>query len=83
MPNVLHVQKVIGKENPIAVSELFYVKLKSENDYAKLERLAKSKICRLIGKVDYMPLWYVLEVSKGMDVLDMANSFLKQGCLMI
>lgn len=79
MPNVLHVQKVIGKENPIAVSELFYVKLKSENDYAKLERLAKSKICRLIGKVDYMPLWYVLEVSKGMDVLDMANSFYETG----
>lgn len=79
LPNVLHIQKVIGKENPIAVSELFYVKLKSENDYPKLEKFAKNKTCNIIGTVAYMPLWYILEVSKGMDVLDTANDFYETG----
>lgn len=78
-PNVLHVQKVIGKENPVAVSELFYVKLKSQNDYAELEKVARNKDCKIIGKVDFMPLWYTLEVSKGIDVLHMANSFYEIG----
>lgn len=78
-PNVLHVQKVIGKENPVAVSELFYVKLKSQNDYGELEKVARSKDCKIIGEVDFMPLWYILEVSKGTDALHIANSFYETG----
>jgi len=47
LQNKYYIAPVIGKEHPIATSEFFYVKLKSENDYDKLLSCADKLNCDL------------------------------------
>lgn len=76
---VLFVGPVIGEEYPVAVSEFFYVKLKSENDYTYLNKLARENNCEIMEEVPYMPLWYTLRTSPQTDALTMSNKFYNSG----
>lgn len=61
----------------IGLSELFYVKLKSENDLPKLIKIAREKKVKILFHNEYRPLWYILECTKTSDgnSLDQANYF--------
>ncbi len=70
---------VSGKE--VGLSNLFYVKLKSETDKSILEAMAAANNVEVIGKNIYMPLWYTLActVSSEGNALEMANLFYESG----
>lgn len=78
-PKVLFIEPVIGEEYPIAISEFFYVKLYSQNNYTELQQVAKENNCEIIEEVPYMPLWHTLRTSNNTDALTMSNRFYDSG----
>lgn len=46
--------------NEIGVSNFFYIKLKQEEDFTLLQQMAKDNGVQIIGRNNYMPLWYTL-----------------------
>lgn len=63
------------------VSNLFYVKLKSRDDFGKLEELAKEYKIEILGDNKLLPLWFTLSCDKESagDAIDMANTFYESG----
>ena len=63
------------------VSNLFYVKLKSRDDFGKLEELAKEYKVEILGDNKLLPLWFTLSCDKESagDAIDMANAFYESG----
>lgn len=63
------------------VSNLFYVKLKSRDDFDKLEELAKEYEIEILGDNKLLPLWFTLLCDKESagDAIDMANAFYESG----
>ena len=63
------------------VSNLFYVKLKSRDDFGKLEELAKEYKIEILGDNKLLPLWFTLLCDKESagDAIDMANTFYESG----
>ena len=63
------------------VSNLFYVKLKSSDDFDKLEELAKEYKVEILGDNKLLPLWFTLLCDKESagDAIDMANTFYESG----
>lgn len=63
------------------VSNLFYVKLKSRDDFGKLEELAKEYKIEILGDNKLLPLWFTLLCDKESagDAIDMANAFYESG----
>mgnify|MGYP003417877099 FL=1 len=63
------------------VSNLFYVKLKSRDDFDKLEELAKEYKVEILGDNKLLPLWFTLLCDKESagDAIDMANAFYESG----
>ena len=63
------------------VSNLFYVKLKSRDDFGKLEELAKEYKVEILGDNKLLPLWFTLLCDKESagDAIDMANAFYESG----
>ena len=63
------------------VSNLFYVKLKSSDDFDKLEELAKEYKVEILGDNKLLPLWFTLLCDKESagDAIDMANAFYESG----
>ncbi len=51
-----------GKET--GLSSFFYVKLKQEEDYPALEKLARENRVAITGHSRFMPLWYILSCTK-------------------
>lgn len=69
----------LGKE--VVLSHIFYVKLKREQDFHLLQKLAQKYNVLIFDKNEYMPLWYRLscvDMSKG-DALQIANIFYESG----
>ncbi len=65
----------------VGVSHLFYVKLKKESDFIKLDSISKKYNVYIEGQNEYMPLWYTLscdEHSYG-DALKTAALFYEMG----
>lgn len=65
----------------IALGHLFYVKLINSTDESKLLKLADDNGVIVLGKNEYMPLWYTLmctNESTG-NALEMANQFYETG----
>ena len=71
---IKHVQSVIGNKYSVALSEYFYVKLKEMADTVLLNKIMKEKLCKIIGPVAYMPLWYSVQVPEKSNTLDVSNS---------
>ena len=63
------------------VSNMFYVKLKSRDDFGKLEELAKEYKVEILGDNKLLPLWFTLSCDKESagDAIDMANAFYESG----
>ena len=64
-PNINHVNLFFKRGDgipPIGISNIFYIKLKSANDYSLLLQHASSKNAHIIQQVPYMPLWYQLRL---------------------
>lgn len=69
----------LGKE--VVLSHIFYVKLKREQDFHLLQKLAQKYNVLIFDKNEYMPLWNRLscvDMSKG-DALQIANIFYESG----
>lgn len=83
LPNVIYEAPCYTSTsgNELALSHLFYVKLKSENDEDKLQTLADESNVEILGNNEYMPLWYTLSCSNTSDgnALEMANLFYESG----
>ena len=75
---ILSKEYVIGDNSAsIKMSNHFYVKLRSFDDYDKLYQLAEDTHALLIGEVPHMNKWYDLMVTQSLydNSLDMANYF--------
>lgn len=76
----IYIAPVFGTdENYIATSEFFYVKLNSNKDYQLLESRAKKFLATIVGEVDYMPDWYLLQSPTTSNGITMANQFYETG----
>ena len=77
----IHIAPVFGKnkQNCIATSEFFYVKLKSEQDYQILESVAKEQSAEIIKEIEYMPNWFLLKSPVTSNGLTMSNIFYETG----
>ena len=64
-PLVSDVEPTIGTQHIVNVSNIFYVKLKKENDYEILDSNAKTNGVKILRKVPYSNRWYALEVDKN------------------
>jgi subtilisin family serine protease len=47
----------------IGISNIFYIKLKNQNDYSFLQEHATLKNAQIINQVPFMPLWYMLKIN--------------------
>ncbi|MFA7082440.1 MAG: S8 family serine peptidase [Bacteroidales bacterium] len=65
----------------IALSHLFYVKLKTSEDINLLENMATANNVTILGNYKHLPLLYTLSCSKESqgNALEMANSFYESG----
>jgi len=68
-------------EHPIGVSDLFYVKLKNQNDLGLLQNVAQQKGVAIVQQIPNMPLWYILQMQDGnsSDYFDIVNSIYETG----
>lgn len=66
---------------PIGVSSVFYVKLKSEGDTALLNKVANEKNLTIIKQIPYMPQWYIVTINKNSteNVFDITNYIYETG----
>lgn len=65
-PKINHVNLYFDRgENvpPIGISNVFYIKLKSIDDYNLLVENAVTVGARIVKEIPYMPLWYQLELN--------------------
>lgn len=71
----------LGNSNSIGISNYFYVKLKSSNDYILLQNLASEKNIEIVKQVPNMPLWYMLSLNHNANgnTLDASNYFYETG----
>lgn len=65
----------------VDVTNNFYVKLKSEGDFGKLQEMASQYNIEIIGHHEHMPLWYILSCnsSSALNSLEAANLFYTLG----
>ncbi len=63
--------------NKMALTQYFYVKLKSKKDYLKLTKYVSETNTEIIGQNRFMPLWYTIGITTKSDLnaLQMANKF--------
>jgi subtilisin family serine protease len=68
-------------EKKIGLSQYFYVKLKSEKDFALLEKTARELNTVIVGQNKFMPLWYTLKCTRQSpyNALETANRFYESG----
>ena len=66
---------------PIGTSDIFYLKLREENDIARLQEVAGRHNVQIVKQVPYMPLWYILSVqgSGFRNSIEAINYFFETG----
>ncbi|UII31520.1 S8 family serine peptidase [Fulvivirga ulvae] len=69
------------EEEKIGLSNYFYVKLKSKDDFARLDKMAREIGVAIVGQNKFMPLWYTLKCTKDskFNALETANRFYESG----
>lgn len=66
--------------NKVALSDYFYVKLKSETDAAALRKYSAEKQVEIVKQDEFMPLWYQLSArNSGMNAMECANMYYESG----
>ena len=63
--------------NKMALSQYFYVKLKTPDDFSKLVDYTSARNTEIIGQNKFMPAWYTLGITKKstLNAMQMANAF--------
>jgi len=71
----------ILNQNEIGLSQLFYVKLHSSEDFQILSSLSTQNNVKILGNIKNKPLWFILECNKQSsgNSLEMANMFYETG----
>lgn len=69
------IEPVIGKKFPVAVSEYFYIKLRSQADSTLLKEIANKYSCEIVSSVKHMPNWYTLRAPRESSALNISNKF--------
>jgi subtilisin family serine protease len=66
---------------PIGTSDVFYLKLKTPEDMAKLKEVTERHSVQIIKQIPYMPLWYILSVqgSGFRNSIEASNYFFETG----
>ncbi|MCR4965677.1 MAG: S8 family peptidase [Bacteroidales bacterium] len=78
---VLDVEPVIGDSVTTNVSWLFYVQLRSHDDYPLLVSMANKSGAMIMGQISYSSKWYELRVDKNSsgNSVEVANQFWETG----
>ena len=78
--NIIDIERVFGSENPLSISNQFYVNLHNPEDYELLEQMADANNVCIIERFG-LDNWYVLEttVASSSDALDCCNLFYESG----
>lgn len=78
---VADIEPVVGLQSPVPVSNIFYVKLRSLEDFQRLQEEANVAGVNITGQIPYLPLWYSLETNKYSigNALEMSNYFYETG----
>ena len=65
----------------VGLSNYFYVKLRSKNDFANLSDMAKTHKVVILEEHQFIPLWYTLSITQGssQNALETANLFFESG----
>lgn len=73
--------KICDAATGVGISNLFYVKLKTKDDFIILEKFANKYNVEILGNNKFLPLWYTLSCDKESvgDAIDMANVFYESG----
>ncbi len=85
-PNVIRVspyfESPLLENNPIGISDIFYVKLKKNGDTTLLKTVAKQKNIRIVKQIPYATEWYILSLNATDKTtsLEVANQFFEMGC---
>ena len=66
---------------PIGTSDIFYLKLREENDITRLQEVAGRHNVQIVKQVPYTPLWYILSVqgSGFRNSIEASNYFFETG----
>lgn len=82
-PGIAHVALYFkrGEHSSIGTSNVFYVKLKTNDDFKKLQQVAGERNVKIERQVPYMPLWYILSMLPDTDEysFEAANFFYETG----
>ena len=78
--NIIDIERVFGSENPVSISNRFYVNLHNPEDFEHLKQMADANNVRIIERFG-LDNWYVLEttVASSSDALDCCNLFYESG----
>lgn len=65
----------------VGISQYFYVKLKREKDFERLDKMAREANVVIVGQNKFMPLWYTLKCTSrsALNALENANHFYESG----
>ena len=78
--NIIDIERVFGSENPVSISNQFYVNLHNPEDYELLKRMADANNVQIIERFG-LDNWYILKttVASSSDALDCCNLFYESG----
>lgn len=73
------IERASGK--PVGTSDIFYVKLRSEDDTLMFRHFADSVGVGIVSDVPYTPQWYVMSIRESVfnNVFDASNAFYESG----
>lgn len=63
----------------ISTSNIFYVKLKNENDLSLLEEVSNNNSVNILHRNKFMPKWYTLSISNKKSSVELTNIFYETG----
>ncbi|ELR73791.1 hypothetical protein C900_01401 [Fulvivirga imtechensis AK7] len=68
-------------KDKLGLSDYFYVKLKHERDFSRLEKMAAELGSEIVGQNKFMPLWYTMKTvpDAKLNALEQANRFYESG----
>lgn len=81
IPYITTNYRLDGSDEDFCVSNVFHVKLKSEDDFSILQNMAEQYDVTIVGNNEFSPLWYSLICfsTKNGNAIQLANLFYESG----
>lgn len=78
--SIIDVERVFGSDNPVSISNQFYVNLHNPEDFELLKQMAEANNVQIIERFG-LDNWYILKttVASSSDALDCCNLFFESG----